>query len=193
MKVLSVNLGPVTEVGHGTRRVPSAFIKRPVDRAIAVDSLGLAGDAQGNREVHGGERQALYVYPHEHYAFWRQRLARDQLSAGAFAENLTTEGWLETDTRPGDILRIGSTEVEVTRPRFPCFKLGLAFDRPTIEREFLESCRTGFYLAVREPGKIGPGDPITPLHRARSGLTIAEIAEEKLRASRSSDPAESSE
>jgi MOSC domain-containing protein YiiM len=63
---------------------------------------------------------------------------------GMFGENLTIEGLQEDALRIGDRFRIGSTEVVVTQPRMPCFKLGLRFGRDDIVKRFLASGRTGF-------------------------------------------------
>ncbi len=61
----------------------------------------------------------------------------------------------------GDRFRIGSSELIVTQPRLPCYKLGLRFGRDDIIKRFLDSGRTGFYCAVLEEGEIQAGDPIS--------------------------------
>ena len=53
------------------------------------------GDGQGDLRVHGGTYKAIYGYPFEHYAYWQQKLQRDDLAYGQFGENLTVEGMLE--------------------------------------------------------------------------------------------------
>jgi MOSC domain-containing protein YiiM len=72
---------------------------------------------------------AVYAYPAEHYAFWRRALGDASLPWGAFGENLTTEGLLESDVRVGDRYRVGTAELVVTQPRLPCYKLGIRFGR----------------------------------------------------------------
>ena len=94
---------------------------------------------------------------------------------GAFGENLTTEGLLETDVRIGSRFRIGSAEFVVTQPRMPCFKLGIRFGRPDILKRFLQSGRSGFYFAVTLEGEVGAGDSIERLARAGESLTVADI------------------
>jgi MOSC domain-containing protein YiiM len=98
-----------------------------------------------------------------------------ELEWGAFGENLTTEGLLETDVRIGDRFRVGSAEFVVTQPRLPCFKLGIRFGRPDILKRFLKSGRSGFYFAVTTEGDVGPGDTIELIARANEGLTVADI------------------
>jgi MOSC domain-containing protein YiiM len=106
----------------------------------------------------------VYAYPHEHYAYWRDRLNRDDFTFGQFGENLTTEGMLETDIHIGDVYRIGTAVVQVTQPRQPCYKLGIRMSRPEIVKEFLESERSGFYLRVVEEGDLATGDAIELVH-----------------------------
>ncbi len=57
----------------------------------------------------------------------------------------------------------------------PCFKLGIRFDRRDIVKRFLESKRTGFYLAVLREGEVESGDAIEFTEKQESGVTITEI------------------
>lgn len=96
------------------------------------------------------------------------------LSWGAFGENLTTEGLLETDVAIGDTLRIGTVTLRVTQPRLPCFKLAGKFEDRTITRLLLESRRTGCYFAVVDEGRFQAGDTITWVRREPNHVTIDE-------------------
>src|SRR5207244_8202025 len=108
--------------------------------------------------VHGGAEKAVYAYPAEHYDFWRRELPDVELPWGAFGENFTTEGLLEDEVWIGDRYRVGTTELVVTQPRMPCYKLAVRFGRHDIVKRFLKSRRSGFYLAVEREGDIGAGD-----------------------------------
>ena len=108
MRLLSVNVGLPKTVTLLRRSVHTAFFKEPVSGAIPLSRLGLRGDGQADPKYHGGPDKAVYLYPFEHYAYWSAVLGRTDLSPGAFGENLTTEGVLETETRIGDVLAIGS-------------------------------------------------------------------------------------
>ena len=94
---------------------------------------------------------------------------------GAFGENFTTEGLLEQALAIGDRLRVGSAELLVTQPRMPCFKLGIRFSRDDMVKRFLQSGRSGFYLAVLREGEVGAGDPIEVAQREAHGVTVADI------------------
>jgi MOSC domain-containing protein YiiM len=175
MKLLSVNVGRPREITHHGDTVLTSIFKQPVPSRVRVARLNLDGDEQSDLSVHGGADKAVYLYPAEHYAFWRNELTGLDLPWGAFGENLTTEGLLESTTHIGDRLRIGSAEFMVTQPRMPCFKLGIRLNREDIVKRFLQSGRTGFYLSVIMEGEIGPGDPITRHAGENQGVSVAEI------------------
>ena len=175
MKLISVNVGRPRSVDWGGRRVRSAIWKSPLAGRVRVTRLNLEGDKQSDLRVHGGPDKAVYVYPAEHYAFWRAELPELDLPWGAFGENLTTEGLLEGDVRIGDSFRAGSAEFRVTQPRMPCYKLTVRFDREDMVQRFLDSGRTGFYLAVVEEGEIGAGDAVERIARAEGEVTVADV------------------
>ena len=104
-KLLSVNVGLPREIAWQGRLVRTSIFKPPADGPVRVTRLGLVGDEQSDRAVHGGIDKAVYVYPSEHYPFWRENLPDLSLPWGAFGENLTTEGLLENAVRIGDRLR----------------------------------------------------------------------------------------
>jgi MOSC domain-containing protein YiiM len=174
MRVVSLCVGLPREVDWHGRPVLTSIFKTPVDRRLQLSKLNFEGDEQSDLSVHGGLDKAVYVYPSEHYTYWRRELPQADLSWGAFGENLTTEGLLE-DVRIGDRFRVGSAELVVTQPRMPCYKLGIRFGRADILKRFLQSGRTGFYFSVAREGEIGPGDAIELIARAEDGLTVADV------------------
>jgi MOSC domain-containing protein YiiM len=128
--------------------VTTGIYKDPVEGRIRLRPHQLDGDGQADRTVHGGWDKAVYVYPSEHYAFWRIELPGLRLPYGSFGENFTTEGLEESTVYIGDQFSIGSAVVEVTQPRMPCYKLGVRFGRLDMPQRFHASGRCGFYLAV---------------------------------------------
>lgn len=176
MQLVSVNVGLPREVAWHGRVVRTSIWKDPVDGLVHVSSLNLDGDKQSDLSVHGGPEKAVYAYPREHYEYWRRELPGTDLAWGAFGENFTTEGLLETDIRIGDRLRVGSAEFLVTQPRMPCFKLGIRFGRDDIVKRFLRSGRPGFYLAVVREGDVARGDSLEFVGRDEHGVTVADIA-----------------
>jgi MOSC domain-containing protein YiiM len=176
MKLLSVNVGLPREIEWKGRMVRTSIFKEPVSGRVKVTKLNVNGDQQSDLAVHGGIDKAIYLYPSEHYVFWRKELPGAELPLGMFGENFTTEGSLDDQTVfIGDRFRVGSAEFVVTQPRMPCFKLGIRFGRPDIIKRFLHSGRNGFYFAVVQEGEVGAGDAIELLARDQNGITVAEI------------------
>lgn len=175
MNVVSINVGLPREVEAQGEVVLTSIFKTPVPGRVPVGRLNLDGDRQSDLSVHGGVHKAVYVYPAEHYTFWRAELPAADLLWGAFGENLTVEGLREDTTGIGDRFRIGSAEFMVTQPRMPCFKLGIRFGRPDMVKRFLQSGRSGFYLSVSQEGDVAAGDSITLLSHDDGGLTVADL------------------
>lgn len=183
IRLLSVNVATignlfVNEPGEGMQRIASAFDKRAVQGAVQVRKTGLIGDEQADRNVHGGFDKAVYAYPVEHYAFWREQrqavLKRDEvLPHGAFAENLTISGLLENAVWIGDRLQIGSVLLEVTEPRQPCFKFNIRMGFSKASKLMLQSGATGFYLKVIQEGYLTAGDAIALLAGPREESVAA--------------------
>jgi MOSC domain-containing protein YiiM len=175
MRVISVNVGQPREVEWKGRRVLTGIFKEPVAGPVALRARNLDGDRQADLTVHGGPDKAVYVYPREHYNYWRRELPKMDLPWGMFGENLTVEGLNEETTSIGDRFRIGSAEVIVTQPRMPCYKLGLKFGRDDILKRFLASERTGLYLRMLTEGEVAAGDTITLLSRDPAGVHVGDI------------------
>jgi MOSC domain-containing protein YiiM len=173
--IVSIQVGDVDPLGP--RKVPSAFVKRPISGRVMVQRLGLVGDQQADLRVHGGPDKAVYCYPIEHYAKWflERPSAEALLVAGGFGENLTTRGLDEDGVCVGDILRIGNATAQVTQPRTPCFKLGLRFEDPQMLRAMTRSGRSGWYLRVLEPGLVEAGASITTIDRLNPSWPVARL------------------
>jgi MOSC domain-containing protein YiiM len=154
--------------------VRSAINKLPVTGSVTVRSLNIDGDEQADLTVHGGADKAVYCYPSEHYPTWQDELGRP-LEYGAFGENLTVSGFLEPSLHVGDVLSIGTAVLQISQPRFPCYKLGIKLDDPNILRPFQKSGRSGFYCRVLEEGTIEAGQPIALVRRALDQPTIAAL------------------
>ena len=172
MKLLSIQVGRPRKIQWRRRTVTTGIYKAPVEGRIMLRPHNLEGDEQADLSVHGGWDKAVYVYPSEHYAFWRIELPGMQLPYGMFGENFTTEGADESIVYIGDRFSIGSAVVEVTQPRMPCYKLGVRFERPDMPQRFHASGRCGFYLAVVTEGDVGAGDVWELLDRRDNPMSV---------------------
>ena len=175
MKLLSVNIGSLREVIRGGKKVQSGIFKQPVEGSVEVRHLGLEGDHQGNKKVHGGIYKAVYLYPSEHYDVWRDALGKPELSFGDFGENLTALGLMEDEVCLGDRFRIGSAELAVTQPREPCATLSVRMGLSDLPKRFRQSGRSGFYLSVVNEGSLSEGDSIECVSKDENRVSVAEF------------------
>ncbi len=175
MKLISVNCGlPKQVLWHG-ENVTTSIYKEPVEGRIALRTLNLDGDRQSDLTVHGGKDKAVYCYQLAHYEYWKAELPGRPLPPGAFGENFTIDGPGDDSIHIGDRFAIGSAEVVVTQPRLPCYKLGIRFASDGMIKHFLESGRTGFYLAVTREGEVGAGDEIRVLNLDPHSVPVSAI------------------
>jgi MOSC domain-containing protein YiiM len=174
-KLISVNVGLPRLVMRDGDPVSTGIFKEPVAGRVMLRTLNLDGDRQADLSVHGGPSKAVYVYPSEHYDYWKHELPGMKLPWGMFGENFTTAGHFESELNIGDKFRLGSAVVMVTEPRMPCYKLAIRFERPDIIKRFLASERTGFYFAVLQEGEVKAGDAIELIERSLHGLKVSDI------------------
>jgi MOSC domain-containing protein YiiM len=175
MKLISVNCGlPKQAVWHG-QMVTTSIYKEPVEGRVALRRLNLDGDRQSDLTVHGGKDKAVYCYQVSHYEYWKAELPGRPLPPGSFGENFTIDGPGDDSIHIGDRFAIGSAEVVVTQPRMPCYKLGIRFESDEMINRFLESGRSGFYLAVTREGEVGAGDEIRTLSLDPHSVPVSAI------------------
>ncbi len=159
----------------------TAIDKRPVDGRVAVTvpgdaEVGLTGDRIYDRNHHGGPDQAIYAYAAEDRAWWAAELGRE-IAAGAFGENLSTEGLDVTGAVIGERWQIGADGVllEVTAPRIPCRTFQGWMDEPQWVKRFTDHGAPGAYLRVLTPGTVAAGDAIEVVHRPAHGVTVGDV------------------
>lgn len=164
--------------------VASAIDKKSISNLatptpIEISRLGIIGDEQADLSVHGGIEKAIYVYPIEHYAFWNTLLSREtkkevNLPLGAFGENFTIEGLLETAVFVGDRMQIGNLEFTVVKLREPCFKFNAKMKYKGAAKAMLQSGTSGWYLRVNQTGVLAAGADIHVL----PGQRLTSIADQ---------------
>lgn len=146
---------------------PSAIGKIQVDGELTLGDLGLEGDEQAEKKIHGGPNRALCHYPREHYAHWARELPQqaELFCAPAFGENLSTEGLTEKNVYIGDIFRWGEALIQVTQPRSPCFKLNYHFAVSDMAQLMQNSGKTGWLYRVVAGGRVSSDAPLTLVSR----------------------------
>ena len=155
----------------------SAIAKTAVDDPRTVRLLGIEGDEQADLTVHGGPDKAIHHYPRDHYAFWDELLGGHGLldSAGAFGENISTTGLVETEACIGDRYRLGSALVEISQGRQPCWKLGHRFGVASVPATVVKTRRSGWYYRVIEEGVVAAGDALTLVDRPMPEWTVERV------------------
>ncbi len=175
MKIISTNLGHPQTITWQGKTVQTGIFKQPVNKPVFLSKLGVEGDAVMNTKVHGGVDKSCYLYPADHYAFWKQKYPDLDWNWGVFGENLTVAGLAENKMHIGDVLEIGESIVKITQPRIPCYKLGIRFDDQAIIKQFLEAERPGVYVKVLKEGFVKTGDQVFLLERQSNNLTVTQI------------------
>ena len=174
-RVLSVNVGTVQEFEYSGRPAKSAIWKSPAAGRVAARGVNLGGDDQADRKAHGGPDKAVYAYAVEDARWWEQEIGRS-LGYGEFGENLTTEGIEVNNALVGERWEIGTTVLEVSEPRIPCWRLGVRMNDRTFPRRFAEAMRPGAYLRIVVEGSVGAGDEIRVVERPGHDLSIRDVS-----------------
>ena len=165
--------GRVKEV-EGAKGLFSAIAKHPRHGRVRLGSTGLEGDEHAHPQFHGGLEKAVHHYPLDHYAYWREHVPGFQRldAPGAFGENISTEGITENDLCVGDILGVGSAQLQVSQGRAPCGILDARFRFAGMADAVERTRYTGWYYRVLQEGEIAQGDPITLLERSHPEWTL---------------------
>ncbi|HZV27076.1 MAG TPA: MOSC domain-containing protein [Acidothermaceae bacterium] len=167
--VVAVNVGRGKPMP--TKSGVSSIDKRAAQGRVAVRLLGLDGDSQTDTANHGGPEQAVYAYATEDLDDWAGMLGRD-LRPGQFGENVSTRGLDVTGALIGETWRIGTTLLQVTRPRIPCVVFQDWLAEPHWVKRFTDDGRPGAMLRVLEEGEIGAGDDLVIEDRPDHDVTI---------------------
>jgi MOSC domain-containing protein YiiM len=170
--VRAVCVGSVAALTLGQRSIETAFVKMPVDGSLRLGELGFPGD-EHVYEDHGGPDMAALVYPFEHYSYWRE-FGLDLPEAGAFGENLTVTGLVESDVHLGDIFEAGTSVVQVTQPRAPCYKIAARYGDRNLSITVQNAGLIGYLLRVLAEGDVKAGDSMRLIDRGSHGVTVAE-------------------
>lgn len=156
----------------------SAIAKQARQANLAVTTLGLENDEQGDLRVHGGIEKAIHHYPREHYADWATELGEHRLlgQPGAFGENFSTTGWTEANLCLGDRIRAGTALLEVSQGRMPCWKLNDRFEVAQMALRVQESGRTGWYYRVLEEGVVAAGAILELVERPHAEWSLKRLS-----------------
>ena len=90
-----------------------------------IESLGIAGDIQTDNRHHGGPDRAVILYSLD--LIRALQAEGHPIAPGTTGENLTVSGvdWATLDR--GTIVRVGSVELQLTKPTAPCRNISNSF------------------------------------------------------------------
>ena len=134
--------------------------KHPVETA-EVTVGGVAGDAQREREFHGGPDRALCIFSME--LIRTLQAEGHPIAPGQIGENLTVEGLDWDKVAPGARLLLGEDVlVEVTRYTSPCASIRTSFRGGEYARvsQKRHPGASRVYARVLRTGAIRRGDPV---------------------------------
>jgi MOSC domain-containing protein YiiM len=115
----------------------------------------------------------VLLYAASHYPLWQQELGRPDVGPGGFGENFTVAGLTEETACIGDTYAIGEARIQVTGPRYPCYKIGRRWGIAGLTRRVAQTGRTGWYARVLTEGWVEPGLPVLLVDRPYPGMTVA--------------------
>jgi len=151
----------------------TGFFKTQVPGEIRIGRINLEGDGQADLTNHGGLEKAINAYPFEHYAYWQETLGLRDLPHGAFGENFTITGILESDVCIGDVFEIGHALIQISQPRQPCWKLARRWRIKDLALQVQETGRTGWYFRVLKEGFVQAGATLELVERPYPQWTVA--------------------
>ncbi|WP_101846116.1 MOSC domain-containing protein [Halobacillus sp. Marseille-P3879] len=177
-KLLSLNVGKPEVYETDKGELESAYRKKSVSGPVYLSRLNFQGDEQADKKNHGGIDQAVCLYPARHYRYFEEVYGRS-FSFPSFGENITVEGIDEQTTNIGDIFSIGQAEVQVTKPRKPCYIIARTHSIDDFPKRVQKTGFTGFYLRVVKEGFVQAGDGMVLTKRDPHGVTVADVNDVK--------------
>lgn len=175
MKVISTNISKIKTISYNNKKVETGIFKSPTSNEVTISTMNIVGDEQADLINHGGEHKAVYAFSFDHYEYWKKELQNKTLTSGMFGENFTITNLSEENINIGDQLRIGTALLEVSQPRVPCFKLGIALDNKSILKLFIQNYCTGIYFRVLEPGVTKTGDVVTIEKKTTHNISVKRL------------------
>lgn len=172
MKIISVNISKSKAALYNGKEIETGIFKKPTNNEVSIEKTNIVGDQQADLVNHGGEHKAVYAFSSDHYEYWKDALQNQDLSSGAFGENFTVSNLSEDTINIGDQFRFGTALLEVSQPRVPCYKLGIALNNKNAPKLFTQHYCTGVYFRVLTPGIAKACDVISIEKKATYSVSL---------------------
>jgi MOSC domain-containing protein YiiM len=110
-------------------------------------------------------------------AHWKSEFfdKADFFVPGCFGENISTLGLTEENLCLGDVLTMGTAEVQVCQGRQPCWKLNAHTGIDKMAPSFQRSGRTGWYYRVIKTGQVKTGDEMRLIERTEPDWSLSKL------------------
>lgn len=151
----------------------TSFFRAPSAQQRWLYTTHLEGNEQADKQHHGRPDQAVLLYAAAHYPRWQAELDRPDFGPGGFAENFTVDGLTEQTACIGDIYGIGEAQIQVTGPRYPCWKIERRWGIAGLTDRAAATGRTGWYCRVLREGMVEARMPLILVERPYPQWTIA--------------------
>lgn len=160
----------------GPQDTPTGIFKEAVESAF-LSKMGLEGDMQVDRRVHGGPEKALYQFPAQNYDALKKALPHleDQFIPGSIGENISSDSVDDQVVHIGDTIRIGDALVQVSQPRRPCWKVNHKYGNGHMAPLLMSQAISGWYYRVLEDGLIEVGDDFELVERLDDSIPVADV------------------
>tara|TARA_R110000868_G_scaffold52947_3_gene166631 strand:+ start:3526 stop:4155 length:630 start_codon:yes stop_codon:yes gene_type:complete len=160
----------------GPKLSATGIFKYPVER-VDVDILGIVGDVQADKRVHGGPQKALHQFSLASYQKIIQQYPLLHLKAwpGSIGENISAAQMHEDSVCIGDLYAVGSCVLQVSAPRIPCWKIDAKFKQPGLSQFIAQHQLSGWYYRVIEAGAIQLADCFNLVKRHNPQLSIRQF------------------
>lgn len=158
------------------REQTSAINKSRVDKVV-VTTLGFVGDEQADQFFHGGQIQAIHQMPERVYGLIKQEFPSVVIYEGMLGENLIVSGMQESDVCIGDIYQIGSVQMQVTRPRRPCWKIDAQLNHRGVAKFLQDQGCVGWYYRIIQTGEMEMNECCYLVSRPYAFATLSRLWE----------------
>ena len=175
MKIIATNIGKPATIRWNGKEERTGIYKYPTQEALYLGKTDVENDSVIDRKHHAGINKACYLFSADQYPFWKSKYPHLEWNWGMFGENLTVEGLEESNIRIGDIYSIGTSLVQVSQPREPCYKLGIRFGTQNIIQQYIDHGHPGTYIRILESGKVKAHDEMILIERSENPLTVQQF------------------
>ena len=175
MQVISTNIAQPTTFTWKGKQITTGIYKKPTDVPIYLGKEDVRGDEVSDRKVHGGEYKACYLFSANQYPYWHHLYPNLDWTFGMLGENLTVSDLDEKVLNIGDIYKLGSTLIQITIPREPCFKFAYKFGTDKVLQQFIDHGYSGTYVKVLKQGEVKKGDDFILDNKSKNSISVYQL------------------